>query len=129
MNITERALTTALTELLQECPLDKINVKDITDRCGLTRNTFYYHFHDVYDALNVYFTTEIEKMLAKYEHDKDWSGGFLEGLEHGAGVATDADGTRYEGVFVEGQRNGEFVVKDANGNLLRECTYNLGIMD
>ena len=81
MNITERALTTALTELLQERPLDKINVKDITDLCGLTRNTFYYHFHDVYDALNVYFTTEIEKMLAKYEHDKDWSGGFLEGLE------------------------------------------------
>lgn len=81
LNITERALTEALTDLLEERPLDKINVVDITDKCGLTRNTFYYHFHDVYDALNCYFTNEIEKMLAKYEHDEDWSGGFLEGLE------------------------------------------------
>lgn len=81
LNITERALTEALTELLEERPLDKINVVDITDKCGLTRNTFYYHFHDVYDALNCYFTNEIEKMLVKYEHDEDWSGGFLEGLE------------------------------------------------
>ena len=31
--------------LLEERPLDKITVRDInTDRCGLTRNTFYYHF-------------------------------------------------------------------------------------
>lgn len=81
LNITERALTEALTELLEERPLDTINVVDITDKCGLTRNTFYYHFHDVYDALNCYFTNEIEKMLVKYEHDEDWSGGFLEGLE------------------------------------------------
>ena len=81
LNITEKALTDALTELLKERPLDKINVADITERCGLTRNTFYYHFHDVYDALNCYFTEEIEKMLAKYEKDTDWSGGFLEGLE------------------------------------------------
>ena len=58
-----------------------------------------------------------------------YAGGFVEGLEHGAGVATDVDGTRYEGVFVEGQRNGGFIVKDADGNVVRECEYNLGIID
>ena len=67
--------------------------------------------------------------VLRLKDGRRYNGGFLEGLEHGAGVATDADGTRYEGVFVEGQRNGEFVVKDSNGNILRECTYNLGIMD
>ena len=81
LNITERALLKALTELLEEHPLDRINVKDITDKCGVTRNTFYYHFHDVYDALDCYFTNEIEQMLTKYEKDADWTGGFLEGLE------------------------------------------------
>ena len=60
---------------------------------------------------------------------RKYSGGFVDGLEHGAGVATDTDGTRYEGVFVEGQRNGSFIVKDADGNVLRECEYNWGIID
>ena len=60
---------------------------------------------------------------------RKYSGGFVDSLEHGAGVATDTDGTRYEGVFVEGQRNGTFIVKDADGNVLRECEYNLGIID
>ena len=60
---------------------------------------------------------------------RKYNGGFVEGLEHGAGVATDADGVRYEGVFIEGQRNGSFIIKDAQGNVVRECEYNLGIMD
>lgn len=81
LNITERALLQSLTELLEERPLDKINVKDITDRCGLTRNTFYYHFHDVYDALDCYFENEIQQLLSRYEKDEDWSDGFLEGLQ------------------------------------------------
>ena len=63
-------------------------------------------------------------------HDgRKYTGGFVDGLEHGAGVAIDTDGLRYEGVFLEGQRNGTFTVKDADGNLLRECEYNLGIVD
>ena len=81
LNITERALLQALCELLEEHPLDKVNVKDITDKCGLTRNTFYYHFHDIYDALNCYFEEEIKQLLSRYEDDEDWAGGFLEGLE------------------------------------------------
>ena len=65
----------------------------------------------------------------RLQNGRKYSGGFVEGLEHGAGVATDIDGMRYEGVFIEGQRNGKFVVKDAEGNVLRECVYSLGIMD
>lgn len=81
LNITERALLQALCELLEERPLDKVNVKDITDRCGLTRNTFYYHFHDIYDALNCYFENEIRQLLSRYEDIEDRTDGFLEGLQ------------------------------------------------
>ena len=81
LNITERALLQALCELLEEHPLDRVNVKDITDKCGLTRNTFYYHFHDIYDALNCYFEEEIKQLLSRYEDDEDWTDGFLEALE------------------------------------------------
>ena len=67
-------------ELLNERPLEKINVSDITDKCGLTRNTFYYHFHDVYELLAYTFTSETETLLRKYQANQDWQGGFSQGL-------------------------------------------------
>ena len=54
-NLTCKALAAAAVSLLEERPLDKITVRDITDRCGLTRNTFYYHFQDIYDLLGYIF--------------------------------------------------------------------------
>ena len=57
---------------------------------------------------------------------KKYRGGFLNGEEHGSGVAVDVDGTRYEGTFEEGQRHGKFIVKDTTGKIIRECVYNLG---
>ena len=53
MNITKRVIREAFVELLNERALSKITVKDITDRCGINRNTFYYHYQDVdYPTLN-----------------------------------------------------------------------------
>ena len=31
--------------------LDKITIKDLVEICGVNRQTFYYHFDDVYDLL------------------------------------------------------------------------------
>ena len=47
MNITKRAIQTAFLGLLKERTLGKITVKDISDRCGINRNTFYYHYQDI----------------------------------------------------------------------------------
>ena len=44
--LTEKALAASLKKLLEKKTLDKITVKDITDDCGVNRQTFYYHFHD-----------------------------------------------------------------------------------
>ena len=41
----------ALKALLEQKPLHNIAVNDIAERCGVTRQTFYYHFEDVYDLL------------------------------------------------------------------------------
>ena len=46
MNRTKDAIVAAFGELLTERPLSKITVKDIVDRCEISRNTFYYHFED-----------------------------------------------------------------------------------
>jgi len=47
VNITKRAIQEAFLAVLNEKSLGKITVKDITDRCGINRNTFYYHFADI----------------------------------------------------------------------------------
>ena len=48
---TRQIILHTLTELMNEKPLSKITVKDIVERCGVNRNTFYYHFRDIPDAV------------------------------------------------------------------------------
>ena len=50
--ITKRAITESFRALLAVKPLHKITVRDIVEDCGLTRNTFYYHYEDIYDLLS-----------------------------------------------------------------------------
>ena len=45
---TKEKLARALEELLESRPLDRVRVHDLTDRCDIHRQTFYYHFTDVY---------------------------------------------------------------------------------
>lgn len=47
-NETRMALVRAFFGLLAEKPIGKVTVTDITSRCGVNRNTFYYHYRDVY---------------------------------------------------------------------------------
>jgi AcrR family transcriptional regulator len=47
MERTKMAIVDAFGQLLDEKPLNRITVKDIVERCGVNRNTFYYHFRDI----------------------------------------------------------------------------------
>lgn len=71
-NFTERAIIEAFNELLEERPLDKITVADISERCGINRNTFYYHYHDIYDLLDTIFREEADTILERYGGASDW---------------------------------------------------------
>ena len=76
--ITKRALASSLKKLLNEKPLDKITVIDIAEDCGVNRQTFYYHFQDIYDLLEWYFASEAsEALLGKKSYDT-WQQGFLQ---------------------------------------------------
>ncbi|MGN0046461.1 MAG: TetR family transcriptional regulator [Eggerthellaceae bacterium] len=46
---TKLKIANAFEELLCEKPFNKITVQDITDRCGISRQTFYNHFLDKFD--------------------------------------------------------------------------------
>ena len=49
--LTRRAIVEATVRLAEQKSLNKITVRDIVEACGITRNTFYYYFHDIYDVL------------------------------------------------------------------------------
>ena len=51
---TKEIIARTFTELLDEKPMSKITVKDIVEHCGVNRNTFYYHFRDIPDVVEVY---------------------------------------------------------------------------
>lgn len=63
-NITKRVLAEALKELMEEMPFEKINVGLICGRCGMSRQSFYYHFKDKYDLVNWIFDIEFISLVA-----------------------------------------------------------------
>ncbi|NLD20225.1 MAG: TetR family transcriptional regulator [Clostridiales bacterium] len=79
-DLTKNALAESLTLLLEERPLDKITIKDITGRCGVTRNTFYYHFSDVYGLLSWIFEKQADEIVKMYPDVNEE--GFLYGLNY-----------------------------------------------
>ncbi len=50
-NLTKRQLADSLKKLMLTKPLSKINIHEIATNSGVNRQTFYYHFHDIYDLL------------------------------------------------------------------------------
>ena len=44
-------IVAALADLMKSSPLEKITVKSICDRAGISRTTFYNHFKDKYDVI------------------------------------------------------------------------------
>ncbi len=63
-NLTKQAIAASLGKLLQERPIAQISVKDVCADCGLNRQTFYYHFQDIYDLL----FWMVRKDIAAYYH-------------------------------------------------------------
>ena len=49
---TKQAIMDGFIELSKQMPIDKITVKKVTDYIGITRNTFYYHYQDIYALAN-----------------------------------------------------------------------------
>lgn len=55
---TEHALARTLKEMMSSQPLDSISVIDLSNKCEVSRKTFYYHYHDIYDLLTQVFLDE-----------------------------------------------------------------------
>lgn len=66
MNFTKKAIVDSFWTLLDEKPYDKITVKDIVDRCQISRNTFYYHFHDIPELLETSIKSDTDDIICTY---------------------------------------------------------------
>lgn len=87
-DITKQALAQAFARLLEDTTLDRITVTAIAKECGINRQTFYYHFHDVYDLLSWTIETHIDKLLAEVPR-RNWQlklCALLQGLAESKGI-------------------------------------------
>ncbi len=75
--ITKKALATSLKKLLSKKELSKITISNITDDCGVNRQTFYYHFKDVYDLLEWIYLNEVIQSMDGKDTYNNWQQGFL----------------------------------------------------
>lgn len=65
-NFTSKAIREAFIELLEERPLSSITVKDIVERCGINRNSFYYHYRDLPALIEEIIKEEAEGIINRY---------------------------------------------------------------
>lgn len=55
---TEHQFAETLKKMMATKPLEEISVISLSKKIGVSRKTFYYHFHDVYDLLTLVFLDE-----------------------------------------------------------------------
>lgn len=59
---TKIEIMSALAELLRAKQLDDITVTEVVERCGISRQAFYYHFSDLYSVVDYAIQMLIEKV-------------------------------------------------------------------
>ena len=72
-DFTKTVISMALEDLLSKKPLSELTVKEITDRAGVNRQTFYYHFKNIEDLVTWTIEKDIELFRKECEeHGLEW---------------------------------------------------------
>ena len=74
--ITKKALSASLKNLLHQKPLSKITISDIAEDCGVSRMTFYYYFSDIYDLVEWTCMEDASRAVAGNKTYGTWQLGF-----------------------------------------------------
>lgn len=75
---TKQQLAAALRERMAHKPLDKITVSELTEACGIRRQTFYYHFEDICDLLRWMLESDAAALLRQHAGAVLWQDGLLQ---------------------------------------------------
>ncbi|ADL50974.1 TetR/AcrR family transcriptional regulator C-terminal domain-containing protein [Clostridium cellulovorans] len=75
---TKQLMAESLKKQMEKTPINKISIQNIVDGCGLTRQSFYYHFQDVYELLGWIYSNQAAKWLEEESRYENWKEGYLE---------------------------------------------------
>ncbi len=75
--ITKKALAASLKKLSGRKSLDKITVIDLAEDCEINRQTFYYHFKDIFDLVEWIFKCESTNAIDGNKTYDTWKNGYL----------------------------------------------------
>lgn len=70
--VTKNRLAQSLKKHMIKKPLDKITIKELTEDCNLNRQTFYYHFQDIYELTTWMFHQETLMILNQKQDAQNW---------------------------------------------------------
>ena len=93
---TKKQLAQALKNAMKKKPFSKITVSELIADCNINRNTFYYHFDDIYALLRWMFEEEVIEvvrhfdLMADYEEAITFVLDYVEQNEHILNCAVDA---------------------------------------
>lgn len=59
------AIVASFLKLVNSEPLDKITVTAVVEDCGISRQTFYYHFNDIEEMLRWSFETDTQQICSR----------------------------------------------------------------
>ena len=76
-SITKQMLAQSLERLLMSRTPDQITVQMLVKECGVKRQTFYYHFHDLEDLITWMYTEQTEKLLGQNLTAATWRDALL----------------------------------------------------
>lgn len=80
-NTTKLALEASLKRLLLQKKIDKITIQDLTNDCGISRMSFYYHFQDIYDLVEWTCVEDGKRALQDKKTYDTWQEGMCQVFE------------------------------------------------
>lgn len=69
---TQKAILDTFTGMLRRMPFEKITVSAIVAGCGISPNTFYYHYRDIYDLLEHWLQLVKKRYILEPLQTSDW---------------------------------------------------------
>lgn len=71
-NTTKMLLAKTLKQMMTKTDLNHITIEELTRTSGVTRNTFYYHFTDIYSLVKWIYDQEIVGDLRRHAQMDEW---------------------------------------------------------
>ena len=69
---TRKEFAAALKKLMDVKPINKITVRELVVECGMNRNSFYYHFEDIYALFKWMIEAEAVEVVRQYDLMMDY---------------------------------------------------------